>query len=69
MVYISTLAMLLVLAASVGLGFVGENWFLVFGLVIVVLSAATSMILAFLSGRKAADAEKVEYESFLPEVD
>lgn len=61
--------MLLVLAVSVGLGFLGENWFLVFGLVIVVLSAATSMILAFLGGRKAADAEKVEYESFLPEVD
>lgn len=57
------------LAMSIVLGFLSENWFLEFGLAVVVISALASMTMAFIAGRKAAKAEMVVYESFLPEVD
>lgn len=63
------LVFIFVLMFSIFLGFFEENYFVVFGLVIVVLSTATSMVLAFLGGRKAAQAEKIEYDSFLPPFD
>ncbi|ANH98936.1 hypothetical protein A8L59_16440 [Pseudomonas koreensis] len=69
MTYIAVLVPILIFAVSVGLGFSKANWFLEFGLAIVVISSATSMALAFLGGRKAAQAKRVEYESFLPEID
>ncbi|PXX59527.1 hypothetical protein SAMN05660489_04552 [Pseudomonas sp. LAMO17WK12:I10] len=67
--YITALTPTLILAMSIGLGLSKDNWFLEFGLAIVVVSTATSMSLAFLGGRKATQAKKVEFESFLPEVD
>lgn len=69
MTYIATLIPIFILALSIGLGFSKENWFIEFGLAIVVISAVTSMILAFLGGRKASQAEKVSYESYAPVID
>ncbi|AIS12653.1 hypothetical protein JM49_13505 [Pseudomonas chlororaphis subsp. aurantiaca] len=69
MAYITALTPILILAMSIGLGFSKDNWFLEFGLAVVVISAGTSMILAYLGGRNAVHAEKVEFESFLPKVE
>ncbi|MBK3510703.1 hypothetical protein [Pseudomonas sp. MF6747] len=69
MVYISALTPIFILVMSIGLGLSKENWFLEFGLAVVVISAGTSMVLAYLGGRKAVRAEKVEFESFLPQVE
>lgn len=66
MAYIAALVLVFVVAASVGLGFARENWFLLFGLLIVVISAATSIALAGIGWVKAARAEKVDFESYLP---
>jgi hypothetical protein len=67
--YLIPSALFLVLATSVGLGFLSTNWFLEFGLLTVILSTSASIILAFLSGRRAALVKHVEYESYLPEMD
>nr|WP_314873915.1 hypothetical protein [uncultured Pseudomonas sp.] len=69
MAYLIPCALFLILATSVGLGFLSTNWFLEFGLFTVVLSSSASMILAFLSGRKASRVRYVKYESYLPEID
>ncbi|MBJ2303849.1 MULTISPECIES: hypothetical protein [unclassified Pseudomonas] len=69
MAYFAPFALFLVLACSFGLGFLEKNWFLEFGLVVVVLSTSASMILAYLSRRKASQVENIEYESYLPEMD
>ncbi|MDY4298525.1 hypothetical protein SO486_00755 [Pseudomonas salmasensis] len=69
MVYLIPCALILIIATSVGLGFLSTNWFLEFGLFTVVLSSFASMILAFLSGRKASRVRQVEYESYLPKMD
>lgn len=67
--YLIPCAIFLIIATSVGLGFLCRNWFLEFGLLIVILSTSASMILAFLSGRKASRIKHVDYESYLPEMD
>lgn len=69
MAYLAPLALLLILACSFGLGFLGKNWFLEFGLMVVILSTSASMILAYLSRRKASKVENIKYESYLPEMD
>lgn len=66
MAYLAPLALLLTLACSFGLGFLGKNWFLEFGLMVVILSTSASMILAYLSRRKASKVENIKYESYLP---
>lgn len=68
MAYLIPCALFFILATSVGLGFLGANWFLEFGLLTVILSTSASMILAFHTGRKASKVKHVEYESYLPEM-
>ncbi|AZC31515.1 hypothetical protein C4K38_3556 [Pseudomonas chlororaphis subsp. piscium] len=58
-----------ILAISIGLGFFKGNWFLEFGMVIVAISALTSIVLAYCGGKKAALAEKVNFDSYLPDID
>ncbi len=67
--YIYALTIPSLLVVSLGLGFLKENWFLELGLAVVAASVAASMILAFRNGLKAKQAEVVEFESYLPEVD
>lgn len=67
--YIAALTPIFIIAMSIGLGFFKDNWFIEFGLAIVVISAGTSMILAFMSGRKAAEAKKEEFEMYIPPSD
>lgn len=69
MAYIAALTPIFIIAMSIGLGFSRDNWFIEFGLAIVVIAAVTSMILAFLGGRKASQAGKVSYESYAPVID
>ncbi|WP_202370347.1 hypothetical protein [Pseudomonas sp. MWU318] len=69
MTYVVAISTILILAVSIALGFLDDNWFIAFGLAIVVVSAVTSMILAFNGGRKAAKAEKISYESYAPVID
>ncbi len=69
MAYIVAITTIFILAVSIALGFSDDNWFIAFGLAIVVISAVTSMILAFNGGRKAAQAEKISYESYAPVID
>lgn len=67
--YIYAITIPSLLIVSVALGFLKENWFLELGLAVVVASVAASMILAFRNGLKAKQAEVIEFESYLPEVD
>lgn len=69
MAYFVAITPIFIIAMSICLGFSKDNWFIKFGLAIVVISAVTSMILAFLGGRKAAKAAKVSYESYAPVID
>lgn len=69
MLNIAAISLFLVLLTSIGLGFLKDSWFLQFGLAIVVVSSVTSIVLAFMGWRKAAQAEQVDFESYLPSID
>ncbi|RVD76873.1 hypothetical protein [Pseudomonas koreensis] len=69
MAYFAALTPILILAMSIGLGFSKENWFIEFGLAIVVISAGTSIYLAYRGAKSAAAAKKVAFEEFLPKLD
>jgi hypothetical protein len=67
--YFIGLVTLAILALSIGFGFVNDNWFTAFGLVIVVVSSLTSIAVSLRNARSAAQARKQAFESFLPEID
>ncbi|VVM76546.1 hypothetical protein PS664_02064 [Pseudomonas fluorescens] len=69
MLYISAFTPLIIILISVGLGFPARNWFLEFGLAVVVISSITTIALAIQSARAAAKAEKWTFDDFLPKVD
>lgn len=58
-----------VLAISIGLGLPSKNYFLVFGLTIVVMSSFAVIVLAIKNSVQGARAQKLMYEDFLPDVD
>jgi len=58
-----------VLLSSIGLGMLSDNWFLGYGLAIVVVSSSVSIFLAGRNARSAAKASDLTYESYLPKVD
>jgi hypothetical protein len=67
--YFIGLVTLAVLVLSIGLGFANENWFTVLGLAIVVISSFTSIAISLKNARSAAQARKLAFEAFLPEID
>ena len=66
MAYIAALTLAFIVLFSIALGFSTESWFLQFGLLIVAVSTASTIILAGIGFRKAAQAEKVDFDSFFP---
>ena len=69
MLYISAFTPLIIILISVGLGLPARNWFLEFGLAVVVISSITTIALAIQSARAATKAEKWTFDDFLPKVD
>lgn len=69
MAYIVAITPIFIIAMSICLGFSKDNWFIEFGLAIVVISAGTSIFLAYRGAKSAAVAKKVAFEEFLPKPD
>ncbi len=69
MTYLIAIVPALIILISTGLGFIQKNWFIEFGLVIVIVSAMTSIIQAIKNGRNAAQAHELEISDFIQEVD
>ncbi|WP_147456329.1 hypothetical protein [Stutzerimonas nitrititolerans] len=69
MPYLTGIIPLVILLVTIGLGLTSKNWFIEFGLAIVVCSAISSIALALSNARNAARARKTAFESFLPEQD
>lgn len=68
MAYIAAITPIFIIAMSIGLGFSKDNWFIELGLAIVVISAGTSIYLAYRGAKNAAAAKKVAFEEFLPKI-
>lgn len=69
MAYLIVIIPIAILMTSILLGFLSRNYFVEFGLAIIIISAATSLIQAFLNGRAATKATRRDISEFIPAFD